>query len=127
MSSVIKQHNQKVLSSSTKNVNVTAEIQPTAHSTVNVLLKTLYMKQLYQQSPIFIHIMVIVKISSFSIATIQKHFATNIKTLQNFLNVYGTLKTQEFIIISPGVLLLMPQHTDVVQEDVISVSQKSTS
>ena len=34
---------------------------------------------------------------------------------------------QEFIIASPGVLLLMSQHTDVVQKDVIFVSQKRTS
>ena len=41
--------------------------------------------------------------------------------------MYETFKTQELIIALPGVLPLMPQHTDVVQENVISISQKSTS
>ena len=118
MSSVIKQLDENYFHhhKPTENVNVTAEIQPAAHSTVNVLLKTLFIKRLFQQSPILIHITVVVKISSFTITTIQKHFATNIiKFIQNFLNIYRTLKTQEFIITSPGVFLLMPQHTDVVQ------------
>ena len=128
MSSVIKQHDQKVLSSSQtkENINVTSEILPTAHSTVNVLLKTLFIRQLYQQSSILIHITVVVKISSFAITTLQKHFATIIiKTIQTYLNVYGTLKTQERIITLPGVLLHIPHpHTDVVQEDMISTSGK---
>ena len=112
----------------TKNVNVTAEIKPAVHSPINVLLKTLFTKQLCQQSPILRQDTAAVNISIVAITIIQKHFAINIiKTIQNFLNISITLKTQDFIITLPGVLLLMPQHTDVVQEDVISVSQKSTS
>ena len=53
----------------------------------------------------------------------HQHYKDN----NNVVNIYGTLKTQGFIITSPGTLPLMPQHTDVIQEDVISVSQKSTS
>ena len=110
----------------TRYVNVTAEIQPGAHSTVNVFQKTLFIKQLCQQ--LLIHITAVVKISSFTTTTIQNHFATNIvETIQNFLNIYGTLKTKEFIVTQPRALLLMSQHTDVVQDDVISVLQKSTS
>ena len=88
----------------------------------------MFIKQLYHKSPILIHITVAVKISSFATTTIQKHFGTNIiKAIHNFVNMYETFKTQELIIASPGVLPLMPQHTDMVQENVISVSQKSTS
>ena len=77
----------------TENHNLTAEIQPAAHSTVNILLKALFINQLYQQSSIVIHITVAVKASSFAITTIQKHIVINIiKTIQNFLNIYVTLK-----------------------------------
>ena len=132
MSRVIKQHNlhkQKYFHhhKPTKYVNITGEIQPAVHSTVNVLLETLFIKQFYQQPLILIHITAVVKISSFGTTNIQNHLATNIvKTIQNFLDLCGILEKGIHYDI-PGVFLLMPQNKDMVQEDVMSVSQKSPS
>ena len=95
MSSVIKQHNQKVLSSSQTNKIGQCNWKNPASCPLNgkSLTKNIFIKQLYQQSPILIHITAVVKISSFATTTIKNHFATNIvKTIQNFLNIYGTLK-----------------------------------
>ena len=56
----------------TRYVNVTAEIQPGAHSTVNVFQKTLFVKQLCQQ--LLIHITAVVKIFKFHYNNHTKSF-----------------------------------------------------
>ena len=63
--------------------------------------------------------MAVVKISSFATITIQNNFAA-----KKFCKHIGTLKRKRFIITQSGVLLLMPEHTDVVQEDVIGITEK---
>ena len=131
MFSVIKQHNQKVLSSWQTNEKCECNFRNPANCpldwkclTKNIVYKavlsTITNSHTYYGSS-----------EDFKFRhnnNTKSFFYTNIiKMIQNFLNIYGTLKTQDFIIASPGVLLVIPQHTDVVQEVMIPVSQKSTS